>query len=193
MRLKPWGRVLSVVLLLAVAGCQKEEPPPPPVKIMPEVTTEDLFMMTRRADLVVSAEVVAVGPSVRRFEDPPAYQGVTYRVLYVFKGDAAESPLRVAHPVMRARPFVDEARAGLAEEYFHPGGRFVLYLARDDRERVNYPTGGAPWVSDYFVWDDRDGVMLLDDATVEEVRQAVAAHGGGGGRRGDPFSGRRRR
>jgi hypothetical protein len=172
---------LFAATLLGLAGlapaCRKEEPPPPPPYVLPDVTTADLFVMTRAADLVVSAEVVAVGPPARHFADPPLFQNVTYRAIEVFTGEAPEGVFLVRHPIIRARPFVHDASAGLAEDYFHPGARFILYLRKD---------------GDYVVLDDRDGVMVLDDATVEEVRDAVAAHTGGG-RRGDPFSGRRRR
>lgn len=189
-------RGLAVAVLLVgmglLSGCSREEPPPPPPIPTPEVTTADLFVLTRQADLVVAAEVVAVGPGPKRFGDPPPFQGVTYRVLEVFKGERPEGGIvRVAHPVVRSRPLVDDEIAGLAEQYFHEGARLVLYLARDDAGRQTLWVDGEALATGYYVFDDRKGVLLYDDATVAEVRDAVAAHGGGSAGGGDPF--RRRR
>ena len=49
------------------------------------------------------------------------------------------------------------------------------------------------WVSDYFVWDERNGALLDTEELRTYIDRAKKASGGTGGSGGDPFGGRRRK
>ena len=159
---------------------------------LPEPTTADLVYGVRNSDLVVSADVLRLEPVVDPHAAPCTMQGVTYRVVEILHGSAVGETLHVAHPVCLGRPLIDYRAFGLSTAYFTPGRRMVLFLRRDDTGRVRY--GGEEWVSDYWVWDERYGVLLDSDEVREYVRRAKAASGGAGGKgEQEPFGARRRR
>ena len=159
---------------------------------LPEPTTADLVYGVGHSDLVVSAEVLRLEPVVDPHAAPCTSQGVTYRIVEVLHGSAVAETLRVAHPVCLGRPLIDYRAFGLSTAYFTPGRRMVLFLRKDETGRVRY--GGGEWVSDYWVWDERYGVLLDSDEVREHVRRAKAASGGAGGSgEQEPFGQRRRR
>ena len=189
--------------LVASASCSEASPPPPPPSnplvmapvdaaeiSLPEPTTADLVYGVRHSELVVTAEIVQLEPVVDRFAAPCTQQGVTYRVVEVLHGSAGSETLRVAHPVCLGRPFIDYRAFGLSTAYFTPGRHMVLFLQRDDTGRVRYGTG--EWVSDYWVWDERYGVLLDSDELRALVRKTKGGGAGGGGE-GDPFGRRGKR
>ena len=198
---------LTLVAPMLVAGASCASPPAPadpprnPLVMtpasaseisLPEPTTADLVYGVRNSELVVSAEVLKLEPVVDPLAAPCTTQGVTYRVVGVLRGSAVGETLRVAHPVCLGRPLIDYRAFGLSTAYFTPGRQMVLFLRRDETGRVRY--GGGEWVSDYWVWDERYGVLLDSDEVREHVRRAKAASGGAGGRgEQEPFGGRRRR
>jgi hypothetical protein len=184
---------LAATFALAGAGCRNEPPPTPDPVVLPETTTENLFDLVRGSELIVAGEVVEVGPAPGRYEDPTAYQGVTYRVIETLKGGDPGDLVHVAHPILPFRPFVDETTRGLSADYVHPGAAFVLFLNRDDSARISFPTAGGAWISDAYVWDDRNGVLQYSESVVEEVHRAIRAYGDARTRKGDPFAGGRRR
>lgn len=192
---------VSVLLVASAASCA-ETPPPPPARnplvleptdaaeiSLPEPTTADLVYNVRHSDLVVAAEVMELEPVSSQVAAPCTQQGVAYRVLEVLHGATTVETLRVAHPVCLGRPFVDTRVNGLSQAYFAPGRRFVLFLNRDDTGRVRY--GADAWVSDFWVWDDRNGTLIDGDELRALVARARKASGGTGAG-GDPFTGGRR-
>lgn len=196
---------LATFLLFAaiVAACSETPPPPPPgnplviaptpaVEIsLPAPTTADLIDNMRRADLVAAVEVLRLEPVSSQAAAPCTLQGVTYRIVEVLKGETASEELRVAHPVCLGRPFVDNRAIGLSGAYFEPGRKFVLFLERDETGRMRY--GADAWISDYYVWDDRNGTLVDGEELRGYIERAKKASGGSGPS-GDPFSrGRRRR
>ncbi|MBK6425186.1 MAG: hypothetical protein IPF82_02975 [Blastocatellia bacterium] len=202
------NRIVHIaVCLIFVAGasCSESSPPPPPPSnplvldpmeaaeiSLPEPTTADLLYGVRNSELVVVAEVLRLEPVVDPFAAPCTQQGVTYRVVEAMHGTAPAETVRVAHPVCLGRPFIDNRAFGLSRAYFTPGRTMVLFLRRDDTGRVRYE--GGEWVSDYWVWDERYGVLLDSEELRALVRKTNAAGGGAGGSGAtDPFGGRRKR
>jgi hypothetical protein len=198
---------LVVAVCAVAASCstssQPAAPPPNPLAVptsdpteitLPTPTTADLMADALRADAVVAARVVWIGPAPGRPGNPCAVQGVTYRVVDVLRGSVPEAEIRVAHPVCMGRPFVDNKTVGLSKAYFEPDRPYILFLERDPSGRVRYDRDDGPWTSDYAVWGERVGTLPDDGAIREQVRKAVAAAGGSKPSTGDdPFTHSRRR
>lgn len=199
-------RMLPIAVLctlFASAACSESPPPPPPRNplvlapteaaeiSLPEPTTADLVYNVRHSELVVAAEVVRLEPVSSQVAAPCTQQGVTYRVVEVLHGSTPAEELRVAHPVCLGRPFIDNRAFGLSGAYFVPGRKLVLFLNRDETGRMQY--GSGEWVSDYWVWDERNGTLIDSDELHALVARARKASGGAGAS-GDPFNrGRRKR
>lgn len=191
------------LLIVASASACSETPPPAPPRnplvlaptdaaeiSLPEPTTADLVYNVRHSDLVVAVDVVRLESVVSQTATPCTEQGVEYRVVEVLSGSLAADTLRVAHPVCLGRPFVDHRVIGLSGAYFAPGRQFVLFLKRDETGRVRY--GADVWVSDFWVWDERNGTLLDSDELRALVARAKKASGGSG-TAGDPFTRGRRK
>lgn len=198
------ARIAMSAALLAGVACSRSSPPEPPRNpllmtptdvaeiSLPAPTTADLLDGVRRSNVVVAAEVLRLQPVSSQAGAPCAQQGVTYRVEEVLHGVTSAGTLNVAHPVCLGRPLIDNRLFALSRAYFEPGRRMVLFLERDESGRVRY--SGDEWVSDYWVFDERVGVLLDSDEVREHVRRASAASGGPrGGGEADPFTGHGKR
>ncbi len=185
--------VAVLAMLVAGTACSSSSPQPAPAKpqnplavsatdaaeiTRPEPTTADLMNDATHADVIVVADVVALGPAPGPPAEPCRQQDATYRVTESLRGAATGDELRVTHSICLGRPWVDNRTVGLSAAHFQPGKSFVLFLQRA--------------ADGYVAFDERFGVLANDEATLAAVAKAVKSAGARPGGGGDPFSGRRR-